>query len=130
MTNETNKIDPAKTDETNMEQLGQGELEGAAGGNIFGDAWDGIKDGAEWVGNEVVEHPIATAATVAGALSGYGAAVKLATVVGSEAAAIMGVGTGTLVAGAAVETAVGTAVGAAAGAVGDMVGQVATANKS
>lgn len=130
MKNETKSAEPTGDDELNLEALGQEELQPVAGGNIFGDAWDGIKDGAEWVGNEAEEHPILTAATVVGAVTGYGAVVKAISVAGTEAAAILGVSSGSLAVGAAAETAAGVASGAAVGGIGDVMAQSIEAKKS
>ncbi|WP_180901160.1 hypothetical protein [Martelella soudanensis] len=130
MTSHGNGIDPSKSDETNMNELGQEDLQSAAGGNIFGDAWDGIKDGVGWVANEAEEHPIAAVATVAGGVTGVGAVLKVISVAGSEAAAIMGVSTGNLILGAAAETAASITGGAAVGGIGDVMAQSIEAKKS
>ena len=130
MKNATKTIDTTNRDELKLAELGEEDLQSVAGGNVFGDAWDGIKDGAAWVGNEVEEHPIATAATVVGALTGYGAVVKALSVAGTEAAAIMGVTAGSLAAGAAAETAAGVAAGTAVGGIGDVMAQSIEAKKS
>tara|TARA_B100000614_G_C14144823_1_gene325862 strand:+ start:84 stop:476 length:393 start_codon:yes stop_codon:yes gene_type:complete len=112
MTNESNKTDPARIDETHMEELASDQLQNAAGGSVLGDvgsaagdAIDGVKDAAEWTFN----HPgevIAGAAVASGVgMAGYGiySAVALGQGTAGFVAAAAGVATvaGGAVAGAA-----------------------------
>ena len=124
MKNETNSVTPTDPNELNLEALGQEELQPVAGGNIFGDAWDGIKNGAEWVGNEVENHPVAAVALAVGAVTGVDAVVGAVAVAGSDAAAIAGVSGGDLAVGAAAKTAAGVFSGGAVGGMADMFKKV------
>ncbi|MEO1989012.1 MAG: hypothetical protein ABGX47_20565 [Martelella sp.] len=124
MKNETNSVTPTDPNELNLEALGQEELQPVAGGNIFGDAWDGIKNGAEWVGNEVENHPVAAVALAVGAVTGVDAVVGAVAVAGSDAAAFAGVSGGDLAVGAAAKTAAGVFSGGAVGGMADMFKKV------
>ena len=124
MKNETKSVTPTGPNELNLEALGQEELQPVAGGNIFGDAWDGIKNGAEWVGNEVENHPVAAVALAVGAVTGVDAVVGAVAVAGSDAAAIAGVSGGDLAVGAAAKTAAGVFSGGAVGGIADMFKKV------
>ena len=124
MKNETNSVTPTDPNELNLEALGQEELQPVAGGNIFGDAWDGIKNGAEWVGNEVENHPVAAVALAVGAVTGVDAVVGAVAVAGSDAAAFGGVSGGDLAVGAAAKTAAGVFSGGAVGGMADMFKKV------
>lgn len=124
MKNETKSVTPTGPSELNLEALGQEELQPVAGGNIFGDAWDGIKNGAEWVGNEVENHPVAAVALTVGAVTGIDAVAGAVAVAGSDAAAIAGVSGGDLAAGAAAKTAAGVFSGGAVGGIADMFKKV------
>ena len=124
MKNETKSVTPTGPNELNLEALGQEELQPVAGGNIFGDAWDGIKNGAEWVGNEVENHPVAAVALAVGAVTGVDAVVGAVAVAGSDAAAIAGVSGGDLAVGAAAKTAAGVFSGGAVGGMADMFKKV------
>ena len=124
MKNETKSVTPTGPNELNLEALGQEELQPVAGGNIFGDAWDGIKNGAEWVGNEVENHPVAAVALAVGAVTGVDAVVGAVAVAGSDAAAFAGVSGGDLAVGAAAKTAAGVFSGGAVGGMADMFKKV------
>ncbi|WP_180901159.1 hypothetical protein [Martelella soudanensis] len=93
MKSHDNRVDPAKSDETNMDQLGQEELQDAAGGSIFGDVWGGIKAGADdvggaassaynWTKSEAEAHP-----DIANIAKGIAIVGAMATGVGAGAAA-------------------------------------------
>ncbi|MAU18958.1 MAG: hypothetical protein CMH13_00285 [Martelella sp.] len=124
MKNETKSVTPTGPNELNLEALGQEELQPVAGGNIFGDAWDGIKNGAEWVGNEVENHPVAAVALAVGAVTGVDAVAGAVAVAGSDAAAFAGVSGGDLAVGAAAKTAAGVFSGGAVGGMADMFKKV------
>lgn len=113
MTSGTNRT----TDESVVQELDNAELESAAGGFSLSGVWDDVKSDASAVATEVENHPIATLAIVAGAVTGVDSVVGLAAVVGSDAAAIMGVSTGDLVAGAVARTGAAAFSGGANGAV-------------
>ncbi|WP_018063019.1 hypothetical protein [Martelella mediterranea] len=95
-----NGICPAKSDETNMDELNQEELQVVAGGGVFGDVWDGIKTGADdvgsaassaynWTKSEAEAHPdIAKGIAIAGSMAvgvAAGGAIAEAISAGAEA---------------------------------------------
>ncbi|MGV0818025.1 hypothetical protein [Martelella sp. AMO21009] len=124
MENESRKIGPAKMDETEITELGQQELQSAAGGSFLGDAWDDVKSAGDWVGNEVENHPVAAVALAVGAVTGVDAVAGAVAVAGSDAAAIAGVSGGDLAVGAAAKTAAGVFSGGAVGGIADMFKKV------
>ena len=123
MTNESNKTDPARVDETHMEELASDRLQNAAGGSVLGDVENaagdvvsGVKNTAEWAYN----HP-GDVALGAAAISGVGTAGY-----GVYSAVVLGQGiAGFVAAASAVATVAGGAVAGAAEGVAHGVKDVA-----
>lgn len=123
MTDDNNKMDPARIDETQMTELQSDQLQNAAGGSVLGDVENaagdvvsGVKDTAEWAYNHPGDVVMGAAAISGAGTLGYGI----------YSAVALGQGTAGFVAGAsAVATVAGGAVAGAAEGVAHGVKDVA-----
>lgn len=119
----TNRNDPAaQKDEQVMQALAEGDLEAANGGFSLSGAWDDVKSVASDVVTQVENHPIASIAMAAAAVTGVGAVGDALALGGTAEAAAMGESTGSLLVGAAVKTGAAGFSGMAVGGMGTAIG--------
>lgn len=117
----TNSNDPmAPKDEQMMQALSEADLANANGGFSLSGAWDDVKSFASGVATDVENHPIASLAMAAAAVTGVGAVADALAVAGT-AEAVGAATTGDLLAGAAVKTAAAGFSGMAVGGVGTAI---------
>lgn len=108
----------ALNNEQMMQILGAVDLEAVNGGFSFGGLWDDVKSVASDVATMVENHPIATLAFVAAAVTGVGAVGDALALGGTVEAAYMGESTGSLLVGAGAKTAAAAFSGMVVGGIG------------
>lgn len=111
----------APKDEQVMQALAESDLEAANGGFSLSGAWDDVKSAASDVATEVENHPIASLAMAAAAVTGVGAVADALAIGGTAEAAAMGVTTGDMLTGAAVKAGAAGFSGMAMGGVGTAI---------
>lgn len=117
----TNIAPSALNNEQMMQILGAADLEAVNGGFSFGGLWDDVKSVASDVATTVENHPIATLAFVAAAVTGVGAIGDALALGGTAEAAFLGESTGSLLVGAGVKTGAAAFSGMAVGGIGTTI---------